>query len=151
MILGLCQGTSAVDHELQRINHGVTFQRISGLELTADYWLHTFEIQLPSLSSIFHLSGCHRDKNICNLLKPILREIAALIDQNEVMLNNTVRTVEKLVAHIFDEKPRRIRRSIFSFIGDLSKTIFGTATVEDTNTLGKHFTIFIHAYGSFAA
>ena len=127
-----------MDHELQRINYGVTFQRISGLELTTDYWLHTFEVQLPSLLSIVHLSGCHRDKNICNLLKPILREIAALIDQNEVMLNNTVRTVEKLVARIFDEKPRRSRRSIFSFIGDLSKTIFGTATVEDTNTLAKH-------------
>ena len=28
--------------------------------------------------------------------------------------------------------------NLLSLIGDLSKTIFGTATVEDTNTLAKH-------------
>ena len=84
MIIGLCQRTSALDYELQRISYGVIFQRKSGLELTTDYWLHTLEVQLPNQLSIARLSGCHRDKNTHYLLKSILREIHAKIDQNEM-------------------------------------------------------------------
>ena len=32
----------------------------------------------------------------------------------------------------------RSRRSLLPFLGDLSKTLFGTATVEDVNTLARH-------------
>ncbi|MEW8546929.1 MAG: envelope fusion protein, partial [Candidatus Thiodiazotropha sp.] len=138
LILGLYQKTCAIDDELQRINYGVIFQHKAGLELTTDYWLHTFEIQLPEPLTTSHLSGCHNDKNICHLFKPILKEIHDIVNRNEMMLNNTVKTIENLVRNSPTDKPNRRRRSIFSFVGELSKTIFGTATVEDVNTLAKH-------------
>ena len=71
--LALYQWSSAFDHELTRINYGVTLQRISILELATDYLVHTFEVRLPSLIPVCHLFGCQRDKNTCNVLKVVLR------------------------------------------------------------------------------
>lgn len=58
--------------------------------------------------------------------------------ETDARLNNTPETVKKLVPHASIVQQSRSRRSLLHFIGQFSKTLFGTATIEDVNVLAKH-------------
>lgn len=44
----------------------------------------------------------------------------------------------------------RTRRGLFDFIGSISKSLFGTATVDDVNRLARHINILIYKNNAFA-
>ena len=56
-----------------------------------------------------------------------------------MMMNGTIQAVRKLIPETQQLATRnRKRRAIFSFLGEFTKTVMGTATTDDVNTLAKH-------------
>ena len=55
------------------------------------------------------------------------------------MMNGTIETIRKLVPETQNLGiKKRKTRAIFSFLGEFAKTVMGTATTDDVNTLANH-------------
>lgn len=130
--------TAAASNILPRLNYGVIFQQEARLSLSREYWLHTYEIILPEHVNIPPLGTCHQDNNTCLLISHVLSQLNAIRLETEARLNNTLETVHKLVPHASFVHNSRTKRALLNFIGKFSKTLFGTATVDDVNVLAKH-------------
>ena len=124
--------------ELQRLNYGVVFEAQAQVQLSKEIWIHTFEIQLPEDISMIKLSGCNRDVETCSVVNNVLLEMNQIRQETEVILNNTLSAIAKLVPERKTILKSRTARSILPLIGDLSKTLFGTATIGDVELLAKH-------------
>ena len=138
LLLLLCSlGMSEEKKIVQRLNYGVVFKEQGQLVLSNEHWLHTFEINMPDHVAIPSLGTCHKDNSTCLLIAHILASINAVRSETSARLNNTIETIRKLIPEA-EIKRSRSRRSLLPFIGDLSKSLFGTATVEDVNVLARH-------------
>lgn len=120
------------------MNYGVVFEPEAQLQLSKEEWIHTFEIQLPESIRIYQLSGCTRDVNTCSIVNDILLEINQIRKETSLVLNHTIETIKTLVPEKEQVSKRRTTRSVLPFIGDISKTLFGTATVDDVRLLARH-------------
>ena len=130
-------GVSEEKRIQQRLNYGVVSKEEGQLVLSNEHWLHTFEIGIPSYVAIPGLGTCHKDNSTCLLIAHILASVNTLRLETSARLNNTIETISKLIPEA-QVKGSRSRRSLLPFIGDLSKSLFGTATLEDINTLARH-------------
>ena len=83
--------------ELQRLNYGVVFDAQTQVQLSKEIWVHTFEIQLPEDISMIKLSGCCRDVEKCSVENNVLLEMTQIRQEAEVILNNTLSAIAKLV------------------------------------------------------
>jgi len=120
------------------LNYGVVFEREAKLTLAQEYWLHTYEIALPEHVPFPVMVPCYKDNNTCLLIANVLSQLNAIRLETDARLNNTLKTVNKLVPHASIVRKSRSKRALLPFIGKFSQTLFGTATVDDVNTLGKH-------------
>ena len=128
---------------IQRLNYGVFFIPKGHFNPVSDYWAHTVQIVLPQYPDLkYYPQPCSKvesTKEICDMLQ------SALI-QSEFIHNATGETCRKLVEKVQDLMPEvnlpdddsRSKRSLLPFIGQLSKSIFGTATVRDVEILQSH-------------
>ena len=123
---------------LQRLNYGVIFKPVDHLQLAGESWIHTFEIMLPRTVNLFSIFGCNRSKRICDLVNEMLVEINQIRQDTEVMINGTIDTIINLLPERKFPVKSRSRRAILPFIGDLSRSIFGTATIKDVELLARH-------------
>lgn len=123
---------------LPRLNYGIVFQEEASLTLSKEYWLHTFEVSLPQHVHFPAIGACHKDKDTCQIISHVLSQLNAIRVETSARLNNTLSTIRKLVPHADIVKASRSRRSLLPFIGKFSKTLFGTATVDDVNVLAGH-------------
>ena len=141
LFLLVCQPTQ-IDAEtiIQRLNYGVVFTEHASVHIAAENWLHTFELEIPRRSNFPQLGTCHRDNNTCLLISQLLSQINLLRADTALRLNNTINTVHRLVPKAQIQKSRRTR-SFLPFIGQVSKTLFGTATEDDFNVLAKHINV----------
>ena len=122
---------------IQRLNYGVAFQYRSALQLSNEYWLHTFKIPLPAMLQLLSIGTCHKDDDTCMLIGHVLAQINNVRAETSTRLNDTLQTVNKLIpesAHI----KGRVKRSLLPFLGQISRSIFGTATLDDINVLSRH-------------
>lgn len=141
LILTTTTASGSLSPELQRMNYGVVFEPEAHLQLSKENCVHTFEVHLPESLNMINLSGCTRDAATCSIVNDILLEINQIRQETELVLNHTVNTIRNLVPErrLVDEiNSGRITRSILPFVGDLSKTLFGTATFEDVQLLARH-------------
>ena len=58
--------------------------------------------------------------------------------QTKVRLNNTLDTIYQLIPEKNTLPKRRGKRALFGFIGEISRSLFNTATLDDVNLLVKH-------------
>ena len=130
--------SSTLSPELQTLNYGVLFEAQSQIQMSKETWIHTFEVQLPEQLNMIKLSGCNRDIKTCSVANDVLLEVNQIRQETEFVLNNTIETIEKLVPERNHNLKSRTTRSILPFIGDLSKSLFGTATTGDVQLLAKH-------------
>ena len=138
MMLGITMVT-AVPEQFQRLNYGVIFKPKAHLQLGVEEWIHTFEVELPQEMNLIQLSGCRKNQNTCELINKVLAQINQIRLETELMMNGTIQTIRKLIPETQQLGRRnRKRRAIFSFLGEFAKTIMGTATTDDVNTLAKH-------------
>ena len=137
LILLLCMGNIQGKTIVQRLNYGVVFRENGHLVLSNEHWLHTFEITIPDAVPVPSIGTCHNDDSTCMMTAHILASLNTVRAETSARLNNTIETIRKLIPEA-EVKRSRSRRSLLPFLGDLSKTLFGTATVEDVNTLARH-------------
>ena len=104
LILLRCQmGDVNGNETIQRLNYGVAFQYRSALQLSNEYWLHTFKIPLPAMLQLPSIGTCHKDDDTCMLIGHVLAQINTVRAEASTRLNDTLQTINKLIpesAHI---------------------------------------------------
>ena len=141
LFLLLCQPYQIdAQQVIQRLNYGIIFTQESTVHIAAEEWLHTFQVTIPRKVNVPHLGTCHKDNNTCLLVGQLLSQINSLRTETALLLSNTIDTIHRLVPHTTIQKSRS-SRSLLPFLGQFSKTLFGTATMDDINTLAKHINV----------
>ena len=121
----------------QRLNYGVVFTKDKPLHVAAEMWLHTFEIPMPKYINVPNIGTCHKDNATCLITGHLLSQINTLRSETSHRLENTIQTIHRIIPKA-DIQRSRSERSLLPFIGQFSKTLFGTATSDDVNTLSRH-------------
>lgn len=122
---------------IQRLNYGIVFKEDGHLILSNEYWLHTYEIPIPEYVPIPNIGTCHKDNSTCILVAHLLANVNLIRSETSARLNNTIESIRELVPEAEAQKSRS-RRSLLPFVGQFSKTLFGTATIDDVNVLARH-------------
>ena len=131
-IVGGAQSTET----LQRLNYGVVFPTRSA-QLSNEYWLHTFKVPLSAALHLPSIGKCHKNTDTCMLIGHVLAQINTVRAETSARLNDALETVYRLIPQSAHIKGRG-KRSLLPFLGQLSRSIFGTATVDDINVLSRH-------------
>ena len=132
----LCSGLAAGKQQVQRLNYGVVFELQDSLHLSCEIWLHTFEIPLPEGLDLKNAFACTNES--CKLMYDFIQEIEQIKLNTESMISSTLNSIKQLVPERHLINSNRRRRSVLPFIGDISKSIFSTATVKDVERLARH-------------
>ena len=91
------QSTSSEDN-IHLLNYGIIFQKQPQLYLSREYWLHTFQVKLPSNITIEAVPIWHATVQACQLLITIIFHV-------NVMKENTITFVHKTLMEIFNIVP----------------------------------------------
>lgn len=134
--MGNVAGTSPV----QRINYGVIFKEHAELQIAQEHWLHTFEIPIPQYIQPSFVDSCQHSNNTCLMINQITAQINTVRAEMSARLSSLLDTIYTLIPETSIRKGRG-KRSILPFIGQLSKPLFGTATIEDVEILAKHMNV----------
>lgn len=129
----------------QRLNYGVLFEQQQQLYLGQEYWSHTFQIPLPKKVYLHRELYCNNAPH-CKYGKHVIKTLNALRTQTMANLNATVHDIHMLIPQSHLPRPKsfigssrsRSKRGIFDFVGQISKSLFGTATSDDIATLQRH-------------
>lgn len=121
-----------------RLNYGVTFQKQPPLYMSREYWMHTFEIELPTNISITSIPMCEPPLPNCDLFNSITSHVNIAKENTMSFMNTVLTEIFNMVPESNLEPQIRKTRAILSFVGSLSKTLFGTATIDDVNLLAAH-------------
>ncbi|XP_069123363.1 LOW QUALITY PROTEIN: uncharacterized protein [Argopecten irradians] len=129
---------------VQRLNYGILFEPAQKLHLGQEYWSHTFKIPLPTSLSLPGIVPCKR--RTCESANSVIQTLNNLRTQCMANVNETVRELHRLIPHSYlpNNSPfssRRNKRGLFDFIGEISKSLFGTATSSDVSNLKRHMQI----------
>ncbi|XP_060591477.1 uncharacterized protein LOC132746373 [Ruditapes philippinarum] len=128
---------AACNQSLSRLNYGIVFKEIADLHLANEHWIHTFELPIPDKIVLPTIGHCHRDNETCIMVSHVLAQINTIRAETSVRMDDTIDAIKRLIPETRRGMERR-RRSLLPFIGQLSKSIFGTATSEDVNMLARH-------------
>ena len=127
-----------IDKSVQRLNYGVIFKGVNNLVLTNEYWRQTYEIILPGHPPKSDLpADCFiLPSRLCGTYMRFIHQIRDLQANTLAEFNHATEFIKHNVPHI--HFANRSRKSLLPFVGDLSKNIFGTATMDDVNILKAH-------------
>lgn len=132
-LMGLCGGSEL----FQRLNYGVVFKEKDQIVIASDFWYHTFELEMPESFTVPRLASCKRDNTTCRMISHFLSQLDSIRAETAARLNSTIQSIEELIPETNVHKSRS-RRSLLPFLGKLSKSLFGTAIVDDVNILANH-------------
>ncbi|XP_033734065.1 uncharacterized protein LOC117323140 [Pecten maximus] len=140
----LCVPVVVSTTSVQRLNYGILFEPGQKLHLGQEYWSHTLKIQLPTNLNLPDIILCKR--RTCESANSVVRTLNNLRTQCMADVNETVKEIHRLIPHSYipNSSPfssRRSKRGLFDFIGDISKSLFGTATSNDVSNLKRHMQI----------
>ena len=121
------------DQGVNRINYGTIFDHHG--KITAIHnWKHTFYIPLPELT----IHG-KPQTNISN--EYFAKSVNAIYDihiQSLTRIATSTSNLKQLLPeHVAAPQPSRRKRSFLPFFGEISKTLFGTATTADVDNLKR--------------
>ena len=130
---------------VQRLNYGVVFEPVGRMHASSDYWHHTFKIDIPDIPDIAPIPPPCQDLDHAQLIVSCQMLFEAF-NATEKLKTNAINELERIRQSIKDTVPQmyipkqgsRSTRSILPFIGQLSKSLFGTATQQDVAILAKH-------------
>lgn len=115
-----------------RLNYGTVFQKYKKLYSSSEFWTHTFIIKLDDPDQFSAPPACK-----CPPYTLLFDQLANLTKETSSYVTN----VQSQIRHMLSEQPQtvrsRSRRSLLPFIGDLSKTLFGTATSSDLELVAR--------------
>ena len=137
MLLSIVWSGAASKDIVHRLNYGIVFRETDKLFLGSDVWYHTFELDLPKEVVTPYLLSCTNSSVTCSMISHLITQLNAVKSEMSARINATILTIEELVPEAKIHKSRS-KRALLSFIGRLSKGLFGTATVDDVNMLSRH-------------
>lgn len=109
--------------------------------LAKENWLHTFHVELPKRFQLSKVPFCNVQNRVressCTLLDNMVNLIHGLHEETLAHLNQTLLNIRTMIPQTQILKKRQTR-ALLPFIGSLSKSIFGTATMDDVNILAGH-------------
>uniref|UniRef100_A0A8W8LKM7 Retrotransposon gag domain-containing protein n=1 Tax=Magallana gigas TaxID=29159 RepID=A0A8W8LKM7_MAGGI len=130
--LWLTVTVTEADQGVNRINYGVIFEQ-HGKFTPIQNWKHTFYLPLPNLIV--------QGKPNTNITNPqFAKSVNTIYDIHLDSLKRiatSISNIKQLLPEHGAPKPSRRKRSFLPFFGELSKTLFGTATVDDVNNLKR--------------
>lgn len=129
-----------IDNAIHRLNYGTIFKSMGNLHFSREYWLQTFQIPIPD--RITYPKGFSVNKQACTKLncqffQSLLDQIHGIQVETYNHVNRTLHFLKSVIPYHKIE-PRRKTRSLLPFVGSLSKSLFGTATMDDVNILASH-------------
>lgn len=133
--------TTNPETTIQRINYGIMFEKSYNIFMGQENWLHTFQIPLPRK---IHLNALYCNMPQCKTEGHIIKTINQLRVECMASVNTTVEQIHHLIPTTTLPPQRtffrssRSKRGLFDFVGRISKSLFGTATSDDINTLQRH-------------
>lgn len=149
LIIALMLTTCEVQCQMtiQRLNYGIIFQRKGRLSFTPDNWLHTFQIKLPQLTNVPPMPTCNEINTTCTIMTNVLRHMSTIRDEILTRTNDTIVYIKNIIPQTNNTQSERQTRSVLPFIGDLSTTLFGTATFHDVQVLAQHIQLLAKRVG----
>ena len=145
----LCIVPQVTSERINRVNYGVLFDPIKVAYAVHDHWLHTFELKVPQIKIVPrpNISHCesedeaHKQFDQCIYYYDILEAMDRQQKYYFRLLNHTMKQLDHalhLPQHNTRKSDSRSKRKVFGFIGDLSHSIFGTATEKDVKLVASH-------------
>ncbi|KAL4231902.1 hypothetical protein ACF0H5_009478 [Mactra antiquata] len=95
------------------------------------------ELEVPESVTLPHLATCYENNSTCSMLASIITHMNSIRSEVGFKLNSTIKAIHDLIPEQRVHKSRS-KRSLLPFIGQFSKGLFGTATVDDVNALANH-------------
>ncbi|CAC5370072.1 unnamed protein product [Mytilus coruscus] len=130
---------------VQRINYGVVFSKKSNIIFGQEFWHHTFQVPIPKKEESQPYPSCDIVHQHCYILNQAISQLSAVRAHISSNINHTVDTIHQLVSkenlQVKSKIKSKSKRGLFDFIGSISKSLFGTATVKDVNRLARHMNI----------
>ena len=149
------------DDILSRVNYGIFFTPTGKFPGPRSTWRHTFKINLPSTEYYRKLPNldviCPEDtdrkaKIVCGEFKVTMERIKQVTDVSVMVINQTMTYINEIMPSSHDYKSTvdsRRKRAILSFIGDIEKSLFGSATMKDIDTLTRQINAIEHNQHNF--
>jgi len=138
LLMMICATPVLAGKPVQRLNYGIFFKPASPIHLATEYWMHTYEVKLPSIPHIPLISGCHTTNASCTLIRQIQTHLNVIKLQTLSQLNATNNLIMQLIPVSKLPTSVRSKRALLGFVGSFAKTLFGTATTQDVNILAAH-------------
>lgn len=132
---------SPVGDNIHRLNYGVIFKKDSTLVLSQEYWTHTFHLQLPNSIKPTNVSTrCNRNESHCYKWNDLVSVFQTLHVETQSHVKEVVKTIRSLIpqTNFPTKSSKKSPRAFLPFIGSLSRSLFGTATIEDVQLLARH-------------
>ena len=137
MVGSVCAPPRSVENQdtVSRVNYGVVFQKQRDLYLAQEYWLHTFQINLPDIT--FDIPNCYHSHQTCHLINTVIMQINHL-------KHSTLSSIQNIMKIIYESIPQtkmgktRSSRAFLPFVGQLSRSFFGIATTHDVDILASY-------------
>ena len=127
------------------VNLGVVFENKGTFFTIYDHWPHTFLLSFPNLQFDFQSAqnvNCTLSSDYlyeCKALQHALATLDSIKRHYLISQHHVISLAKGVMPRDFQELSRaRSRRSLLPFIGDLSHSLFGTATTKDVNRLKAH-------------
>ena len=147
---------------------GILFQRVATLDNSVSFWSHTVVIKNPELRSIkIQKSFCDRKVNprhrdifmaLCNMYEDtfktydeIRRSLSKEIEEKSDILQQLIPVVSVKDPLSESTTGRREKRAPLGFIGQISRNLFATATLDDVKILQEHISALENDPGRFEA
>ena len=137
--------------DLSRINYGVLLRDRGTIQASASIWYHHFVVKMPSIDDVIPVNCIrHLHKNMaiknCNSYDNDNDSFASvlnkqLVDEFKQIRKSARRNLNKLTST--DATHRNKRSAPLGFIGDLSKSLFGTARMEDLELVARRVNAWI--------
>ena len=137
--------SSADSQVINRVNYGVVFTKQTTVGVVYDYWTHTVQINIPDIEAphrrrstcFHHIKG--QINHLCLPLQHMYRSVDNVRNEFFKTLNASFAEFMTMMPTSPSQKSRsKSRRAPLSFVGDISKSIFGTARVKDVKLLARH-------------
>ncbi len=140
---------------INRVNYGMVFHHAGQLHNVEQSWHHTFQVQLPDVSVLARHratvcdDGSRRiNTSTCNRMRSVLTHINLVKSDSIRVVTEAVATIKELIPDLAIQVKSRQHRALLPFIGDLSHSLFGTATSKEVNILKEHINTIVQQTNS---
>jgi len=135
-------GNARNPREIVKANYGVSLHRLGSITNSHSTWVHSFQIP------VMDLQYKPMEEPVCDQANLIIRKhcvtwsylVRDMNSQRTKMVKEINKHIE-IVKNLIPVKvgaSRRKRSAPFSFIGDISSSLFGTAKQSDAEEMAKH-------------